>query len=1017
MELSTCSLCSAYTFLIIVLVSAWTTSALAAGQSVLQASSKSSFPIKGNAVFLRRDTRKSVVACPVRELEFESDCPKNCTLNSHCSEKDEEQCLCFGECGMSCINKQKAYCNHPGLLENGKVVYVGPTGLYELRFLKQKVPMKGHVLYECNSGFSLVEGPPGKTCEDGSWKPTSVPKCVATDSPGFHWFRSGRIKRRAIKTGGSSSIVRSKTGPGGGSGGLGTRRTKKKGHRFGEEDDFEITPIICPNLDHDPFIQTEVIQAGDEQNETFSAGAIVKVSCKPGFGVNLPNETVRCDKGKWRPKIPQCSALPCRTPYIVHAVFYEGIKPLYFQELKKHKTMAEVKCLKGYKLRGPAKLHCWFGEWDFPGESPECVAAPCKLPSIENGNYLNAYEPGKHVQHGMDVDYVCSGSYRKIIPGPVRCELGEWKPSSPYCVHPSIGDHDGKKGGGRKGQGVLQAVLKRSCGSPPHQNGSYTYVNGLPLDWDVQFSFPDATEVLYRCSTLKVKSKNRWKLTCEDGSWIGSTNLTCDGDAPIDKWMSLPIMSMVNGSCHYKRTDKHVVTFYDDQMIIDDNKEYPHGTIVTSRCVDIGKFRLEGAVRRKCLSGQWMGITPRCEGLSQYQDYSLDKAPTILFRYSGGSIVQSTDGNLIVYPGTTLHMECLWIRKFGKPTWSTSIANKTYVEGWAGDSTRDSQLEYRLTIDNAQKRDEGRYSCKTPARHTHEINVIVKEASCPPLPDHSDLIYSTNDTILGTRVTFTCRKNNSLVGADEIFCTAAGKWSVALPRCENIECFDISLVPAMAPLAVSYLTKNGTLTRNQTAPPKVTLLGTHMQKIYVGAKAAFSCDQGYMIEGSAEAICQANGEWSASMPLCKEVECQHPPVPENGMLVGQIPEKFKAGDFANFECKQGFMMEGQPMLACQDNGKWSKANGIKCKIGCPYPGTIILGSLSPSSQIKFYYDVGETVEFECQSGYELQGSKMLVCHKSGKWTSQVPTCLPSTNFDHVSNRMFLVQQSQQASVN
>lgn len=53
-------------------------------------------------------------------------------------------------------------------------------------------------------------------------------------------------------------------------------------------------------------------------------------------------------------------------------------------------------------------------------------------------------------------------------------------------------------------------------------------------------------------------------------------------------------------------------------------------------------------------------------------------------------------------------------------------------------------------------------------------------------------------------------------------------------------------------------------------------------------------------------------------------------MPENGMLVGQIPEKFKAGDFANFECKQGFMMEGQPMLACQDNGKWSKANGIKC---------------------------------------------------------------------------------------
>lgn len=92
---------------------------------------------------------------------------------------------------------------------------------------------------------------------------------------------------------------------------------------------------------------------------------------------------------------------------------------------------------------------------------------------------------------------------------------------------------------------------------------------------------------------------------------------------------------------------------------------------------------------------------------------------------------------------------------------------RTYVEGWAGDSTRDSQLEYRLTIDNAQKRysritimfcwiislnyltflemrgvihvslynfDEVFASAsykqlflgKTPARHTHEINVIVK---------------------------------------------------------------------------------------------------------------------------------------------------------------------------------------------------------------------------------------------------------------------------------------------------
>jgi len=42
--------------------------------------------------------------------------------------------------------------------------------------------------------------------------------------------------------------------------------------------------------------------------------------------------------------------------------------------------------------------------------------------------------------------------------------------------------------------------------------------------------------------------------------------------------MSLPIMSMVNGSCVFKKSDKHVVSFYNDQVILDDRAEFPHET-------------------------------------------------------------------------------------------------------------------------------------------------------------------------------------------------------------------------------------------------------------------------------------------------------------------------------------------------------------------------------------------------------------------------------------------------------
>jgi hypothetical protein len=32
-------------------------------------------------------------------------------------------------------------------------------------------------------------------------------------------------------------------------------------------------------------------------------------------------------------------------------------------------------------------------------------------------------------------------------------------------------------------------------------------------------------------------------------------------------------------------------------------------------------------------------------------------------------MVQSNEGQLVVFPGTTLDMECIWMRKFGTPVW------------------------------------------------------------------------------------------------------------------------------------------------------------------------------------------------------------------------------------------------------------------------------------------------------------------------------------------------------------
>lgn len=164
--------------------------------------------------------------------------------------------------------------------------------------------------------------------------------------------------------------------------------------------------------------------------------------------------------------------------------------------------------------------------------------------------------------------------------------------------------------------------------------------------------------------------------------------------------------------------------------------------------------------------------------------FLVEKPPTILFRHQNGPIAQSNDGKLIVYPGTTVHMECLWMRRFGNPKW-ISHEYRAYPEGWVSDEGRDSTLEYRLSIATAVENDTGIFTCQTPARHEHSIDIVVREVDCPEIPPRRGLTLSTNDTKLSTRVQLSCANGNSLIGASELTCLPSGNWSAPLPVCES----------------------------------------------------------------------------------------------------------------------------------------------------------------------------------------------------------------------------------------
>ena len=60
-------------------------------------------------------------------------------------------------------------------------------------------------------------------------------------------------------------------------------------------------------------------------------------------------------------------------------------------------------------------------------------------------------------------------------------------------------------------------------------------------------------------------------------------------------------------------------------------------------------------------------------------------------------------------------------------------------------------------------------------------------------------------------------------------------------------------------------------------------------------------------------------------------------------------------------------------------------------LACTYPGTIISGTMS---SIKFYYPINDNITYTCSDGFMLEGARSIVCLEGGRWSGQVPTCLP-----------------------
>ncbi|KAK2151179.1 hypothetical protein LSH36_373g02019, partial [Paralvinella palmiformis] len=146
----------------------------------------------------------------------------------------------------------------------------------------------------------------------------------------------------------------------------------------------------------------------------------------------------------------------------------------------------------------------------------------------------------------------------------------------------------------------------------------------------------------------------------------------------------------------------------------------------------------------------------------------------------------------------------------------------------------------------------------------------------------------------------------------------------------------------------------------------------------------YSCHNGYQIEGEANSFsrqlyCQADAEWSTSIPNCIPLDCGTPSTPSYLTVVSQNGSGYQ--DSIEVECAPGYdYVSGNLTRTCQADGKWNGQTPV-CIQG------------TTRQVAGFLYR--DTVNYTCKPGFQVDSGTVwseITCQANQTWTGQYPSC-------------------------
>uniref|UniRef100_A0A5F9CUY6 CUB and sushi domain-containing protein 3 n=1 Tax=Oryctolagus cuniculus TaxID=9986 RepID=A0A5F9CUY6_RABIT len=324
--------------------------------------------------------------------------------------------------------------------------------------------------------------------------------------------------------------------------------------------------------------------------------------------------------------------------------------------------------------------------------------------------------------------------------------------------------------------------------------------------------------------------------------------------------------------------------------------------------------------------------------------------------------------------------------------------------------------------------------CKDQQRHNARptdsgliklISCLVVNCSDPGIPANSkreSKIEHGNFTY-GTVVFYDCNPGYFLFGSSVLICQPNGQWDKPLPECIMIDCGHPG-VPPNAVLSGEKYTFGSTVHYSCTG--KRSLLGQSSRTCQLNghwsgsqphcsgdatgtcgdpgtpghgsrqesdfrtkSTVHFACDTGYILHGSEQRTCLANGSWTGRQPECKAVQCGNPGTTANGKVFRIDGTTFSSSVI--YSCMEGYILSGPSVRQCTANGTWSGSLPNCTIISCGDPGIPAQGKREGKS---FIYQ--SEVSFNCNSPFILVGSSTRICQADGTWSGSSPHCIEPT---------------------